>query len=168
MPPAGRGMIPLHPAPHDFTDTCSNHLVCVCRTAKNQRLPFNGEPFLCAAEGTNRVHLPRAGGILPPAGCAASGKMKKRRRRKTAFSHGVFYFIAPVAKHISISQLFTKIILHQLVCIAHSPGIMLLKGKRIYPEWLSWKGRGQAVLWPQRMVHPQYPPRLHALSPTIL
>ena len=56
-------MIPLHPAPHDFTDTCSNHLVCVCRTAKNQRLPFNGEPFLfaCAAEGTNRVHLPRAG-----------------------------------------------------------------------------------------------------------
>ena len=34
----------------------------------------------------------RAGRHLPPNGCKASGKTKKRRRRKLAFSRGVFMF----------------------------------------------------------------------------
>lgn len=34
------------------------------------------------------------GGITPPAGCLAYGKIKKRRRRKLAFSPGVFFVFA--------------------------------------------------------------------------
>ena len=101
---------------HDFTGISFNRLVCVCSLglrptgagASAAPVPCTrdfipGPVFtillkflsiiLCACDAWGMILcVPRAGGILPPAGCPASGKKKKRRRRKQAFSHGVFSF----------------------------------------------------------------------------
>jgi len=95
--------------------------------------------------------LPRAGGMLPPAGCKASGKTKKRRRESKLSLRRFLRFLFARGNAYSFPK-----VSHALKMIVRSISNIVYAGPGVATPGAGYRGRGGPCSWSALKKSPRF------------